>query len=70
MRAGSGPTRVAWARKTRPMRPAGDQLGELADGGIEALDVAHHQLHAGEARGGGHAQPVLKAVAIGFSTNT
>ena len=29
-----------------PDAPLGDQLGELADSGVEALDVADHQLHA------------------------
>ena len=58
--AGSGPTRVAWARKTRPMRPSVDELGHLADRGVEALDVADHQLAAGRAGGGGHAQAVLE----------
>ena len=44
MRAGSGPTRVAWARNTRPSAALANELGHLADGGVEALDVADHEL--------------------------
>ena len=40
--------------------PVGDQLLELADRRVEALDVADHQLDAGRASGGGHAQAVLQ----------
>src|SRR4029453_13664039 len=40
--------------------PVGDELAELADRRVEALDVADHELDAGAAGGGRHAQAVLQ----------
>ncbi len=45
MRAGSGPTRGGVGAEDATDAALVDQLGELANGGVEALDVADHELH-------------------------
>ena len=70
MRAGSGPTRVAWARNTRPIRPSRISSESLPTAGLKRSTWPTISFRPATRAAAAIRSPSSSAVAIGFSTNT